>query len=368
MSKMDFDSFTVRKVQLPLEEPFEISSGKIENRNIVILEGEKDGERFYGEASPQFAPLYNHETVETAFHVVKEFAVPAVREASTIEQYHEIISRYKGNNLAFAAGDFLIHHRKSFRERKSLRELFGGQKSVSPVGASIGLQKSPEDLVKKVSEFKSRGYRRFKVKIKPGHDIEFLEALREEFLGIDLMADANTAYRGETSRLEELDRFDLQMIEQPLGPRDFYSHSKLAERIDTSICLDESIRTPGDVEKASDLGACEVVNLKPQRVRGLHPARKAVEKARKEGLGLWVGSVVESGIGNSFSLAAASYGTDYPNDLAPTRRYFQQGLLEQKVEMDDGEIGIGSSPGLLSTVSRERLEDFTVRKEVLKNG
>lgn len=368
MDEMEFDSFTIRKVQLPLKEPFEISSGKIKDRNIVILEGKKDDERFYGEASPQFAPLYNHETADTAFHVVKEFAVPAVRNASTIKEYHRIISRYKGNNLAFAAGDFLIHHRKSVRQRESLKNLFGGQEDFSLVGASIGLQKSPEHLVEKVSELRSEGYRRFKLKIKPGYDIEFLEAVRGEFPDLDLMVDANTAYSDKASLIEDLDRFDLEMIEQPLGPNDFYNHSILAERIDTPLCLDESIRTPEDVEKASEIGACEIVNLKPQRVRGLHHARKIVEKAEMEGLGLWVGSVVESGIGKSFSLAATSCGTDYPNDLAPNEKYFEEGLLEKKVEMDDGEIGIGSSPGLRSKVSRENLEKFTVRKEVLKNG
>lgn len=361
---MNFEGFTVRKVCIPLEEPFEISSGTVRNRNLVVLEGEKDGEKFYGEASPQFAPFYNHETTETAYHIVKEFVIPALRESSSIQEYHERISKFKGNPLAFSAGDFLLHHRKSLEQGESLRELAGGDREFSELGASVGIHEGPEELVESVEEYAEEGYRRVKLKIKPGKDLEYVSKVRENFPDLEITADANASYTLEQlERLRKLDKYDLKMLEQPLGTRNLQRHAKLAREIETPICLDESIRSLEDLKKAEELGAIEFLNLKPQRVRGLYPCKKIVEEAEKLGIDTWIGSVVESGIGNSIALAMASRTSEgLKNDVAPSSRYFEEDLLEDPIVTDKENITIPGSPGLYSQVSEDSLEKFTVRK------
>ncbi|MFB6116691.1 MAG: o-succinylbenzoate synthase [Candidatus Nanosalina sp.] len=367
---MKFDSFTVRKVCIPLEEPFEISSGTVRNRNLVVLEAEEGGRKFYGEASPQFAPLYNHETAETAYHVVKEFVVPALRKSSSIQDYHQRISRFKGNPLAFSAGDFLLHHRKSLEQDKSLRELVEGGREFSKLGASVGIHEKPENLVESVGELAEQGYERVKLKIKPGKDLEYVSKVRERFPELEVTADANASYSLEQlERLRKLDGYDLKMIEQPLGVGDLHRHAELAGEIETLICLDESIRSREDLVKADELGAVDFLNLKPQRVRGLYPAKRIAEEAEKRGIDLWVGSVVESGIGNSMALAMTSRTSEgLKNDVAPSSRYFEQDLLEDPIEAEDGKIRIPDAPGLYSRVSEDRLEKFTVRKTTVSGS
>lgn len=361
---MDFKFFTVRKVCIPLEEPFEISSGTVRNRNLVVLEAESEDRKFYGEASPQFAPYYNHETAETAYHAVKQFVVPALCDSSSIQEYHEKISRFKGNPLAFSAGDFLLHHRKSLEQGKSLRELVEGGRGFSRLGASVGIHEKPENLVESVEELAEQGYERVKLKIKPGKDLEYVSKVREKFPKLELTADANASYSLEQlERIRKLDSYDLKMIEQPLGVRDLYRHAELAREIETPICLDESIRSRQDLVKADELGAIDFLNLKPQRVRGLYPAQRIAEEAEKRGIDLWVGSVVESGIGNSMALAMTSRSSEgLKNDVAPSSRYFVEDVLEEPIKSEDGKIRVPEVPGLYSEVSEKKLERFTVKK------
>jgi len=161
---MNFKEFEIRHVKLPLKEPFETSFGKIKNRNIVVLVGKKNGIKFFGEASAQFAPLYNHETAESDFQFIKKFVIPALRKADSIEEYNELVSRYKGNPMAKSAGEFLLYHHKSLENDKSLKELIGGQKDTAECGVSIGLQDTPEELVEEVRKYRKRGYNRAKIK------------------------------------------------------------------------------------------------------------------------------------------------------------------------------------------------------------
>ncbi|MFB6203482.1 MAG: o-succinylbenzoate synthase [Candidatus Nanohaloarchaea archaeon] len=361
---MNFENLELRHVKLPLKNPFETSFGKIEDRNLVLLSGEVGGERFYGEASAQFAPLYNHEFTETDLEFIKQFAVPALRDSETVEEYREKVSGYRGSPMAKSAGEFLMLHARSVREGESLTEMIGGEPGEAVCGASIGLQDSPEDLVERVGELKDRGFHRAKIKIKPGKDLEYLREVRERFPDYPLMADANSAYTmDQLQRLKGLDRHDLQMVEQPLGSRDLYRHSKLAERIETPICLDESIRSAEDARKAAEMGAAEIINLKPQRVGGLIESREINRVARENGIDLWIGSLLESGIGASFLAASAGLSeVSYPNDLAPSSRYFEEDLVKPEIEMRDGRIEIPGEPGLKGDVVREKVRKHTRQK------
>lgn len=207
---------------------------------------------------------------------MKELAIPALRESSSIQEYHERISKFKGNPLAFSAGDFLLHHRKSLEQGESLRELAGGDMEFSELGASVGIHEEPEELVESVEEYAEEGYRRVKLKIKPGKDLEYVSKVRENFPDLEITADANTSYTLEQlERLRKLDNYDLKMLEQPLGARNLHRHAKLAGEIETPIFLDESIRSLEDLKKAEELGAIDFFNLKPQRVRGLYPAKES---------------------------------------------------------------------------------------------
>ncbi|MFB6143965.1 MAG: o-succinylbenzoate synthase [Candidatus Nanohaloarchaea archaeon] len=363
---MEFEKIEVRRVELPLKEPFETSFGVIKKRNLAVLAAKKDGRYFYGEASAQFAPLYNHETTSSDLDFIKRFVVPALKEVESIEEYNRKMDAYRGNPLAKAAGEFLLHHRKSVEEEKPLKELLGVERTYAECGASVGLQESPEALVEKVRKFREQGFRRAKIKIKPGKDVEYIRAVREEFPGFELMADANSAYTLEdTETLQELDEFDLTMIEQPLSHRDVIDHAKLAEKMETPICLDESIRSAEDVRKAAELGACEVVNLKPQRVGGIREAMKIDSLCRKNGIETWIGGHLESGIGASFAIVASGLpSVAFPNDIAPSQRYFDEDILEDEIEMEDGRIKIPEEPGLYSEVDREKLEKYTTEKKV----
>lgn len=347
-----------------MKDPFETSFGEIRTRNIVVLIGKKNGKEYFGEASAQFAPLYNHETTETDIHFIRNFVIPTLKEADSIEDYNQLISCYKGNSMAKAAGEFLLYHRKSMENGKSLKELVGGREQKAESGVSISLQDKPDHLVEKVREYREKGYKRAKVKIKPGKDIDYIRRVRDEYPNFSIMVDANSSYTlNDKKRLKKLDEFDLQMIEQPLSHRDLFNHSKLSKYIQTPICLDESIRTARDVKKAAQMNSCEIINLKPQRVGGLTESRKINQICKSEDMELWIGGLLESGIGASFALAAASMSeVSYPNDLAPSSRYFKQDVIDPEIDMTNGEIDLVDKPGLAGDIDKERLDKFTERK------
>lgn len=363
---MNFSEIEVRHVELPLKEPFKTSFGIIQKRNLAVIAAKKDGKYFYGEASAQFAPLYNHETTTSDIDFIVKFVVPALKEAESIEEYNQKMSTYRGNPLAKAAGEFLLYHVKSVEEQKPLKEIVGANKEYAECGVSVGIQESPTKLVEKVSKYKQEGFGRAKIKIKPGKDVEYIKAVREEFPEYELMADANSAYRLEDAEiLQHLDKFDLTMIEQPLSHRDIIDHAKLADKIETSICLDESIRSAEDVRKAAEIGACEVINLKPQRAGGLKEAMKIDRYCREKGISAWIGGHLESGIGASFAVVASGMPSiTFSNDVAPSQRYFYEDVLKEEIEMNGGRIKIPEEPGLYSEVDREVLERYTTEKEV----
>lgn len=269
--------------------------------------------------------------------------------------------------MAKAAGDFLLNHIKSVRTGRPLAELVGGSPGKARCGISVGLEESPEKVLEKVRRYVDQGFTRVKLKVKPGKDIGYLETVREEFPQIGLMVDANASYTLEDlDRLQEIDRFNLMMIEQPLGYRDIVNHSILAEKIKTPICLDESIKSAEDVMRAAKLDACEIVNLKPQRVGGLMESKKIDEVCREEDIETWIGGQIESGIGASFAIAAAGLGSvSYPNDLAPSKRYFEEDVIRPEIKMVNGEIEIPGQEGLSGSVERRLLERYTVERRMI---
>lgn len=361
---MNFERFEIRHLEIPLKEPFETGFGEIKNRNVVILAGfDEEGRRFYGEASSQFAPLYNHEHKASVMEFLEKFVVPSLKDAEGVDEYNKLISCYRGNLMAKSAGEMLLHHRKLVEEGRTLSKLFEGAKDKVGCGVSIGIQDSPEELVEEVRKYKDRGYLRAKLKIKPGSDLEYLEAVRDEFPEYDLMVDANSSYSlSYLDRLKKLDSFDLEMLEQPLGHRDIVNHSMLAQELKTPICLDESVRSVEDVYRAAKLDACQVINLKPQRVGGINESKKINSACEEHEIDMWIGGLVESGIGAMYQLAAASMSqVNRPSDISPQSRYFSEEIVD-KPEMKNGYIKIPSALDFGSRINHQKLEKLTKQK------
>lgn len=360
---MEFDEIGLRHINLELRDPFRTSFGTIEERNLLILEAKKDGEWFYGETSPLQEPLYNHETTFTAKEVISRYVVEALKNCSSIEDYHERMSSIKGHRLAKASGDQLLYHKKSVEEDKSISELLGGTHEYAECGISVGLT-DEDEIVEKIESFLDKGYQRVKLKIKPGQDIEYVRTVRENFPDLEIMADANSAYTlDDVKRLRKLDQFDLSMIEQPLGDSDIVNHSILAEKIETPICLDESIHSAEDVKRAAKIDACEIINLKPQRVSGLHESKKINKICRENGIKLWIGGLVESGIGQSSAVIASSLSeVSFAGDIASSQKYFYEDIIDPEIEVKDGRVKVPERPGFVGEVDREILKEKTVER------
>ena len=362
---MEFDELGLRHINLELRDPFKTSFGTIEERNLLVLEAKKDGKWFYGETSPLQEPLYNHETTFTAKEVISRYVVKALKECSSIQDYRDRISGIKGHKLAKASGDQLLYHKKSVEEDKSISELIGGEHEYAECGISVGLT-DEDEIVEKIQDFLDKGYQRVKLKIKPGQDIEYVRKVRENFPDLEIMADANSAYTlDDIEHLKKLDQFDLSMIEQPLGDSDIVNHSVLAEELETSICLDESIHSLEDVKRAARTDACEIINLKPQRVSGLHESKKINEFCRENGMKLWIGGLVESGIGQSSAVIASSLSeVSFAGDIASSRKYFYEDVIDPEIEVVNGRVKVPNRPGFSGGVDREKLKEKTVEHQI----
>lgn len=360
---MDFDELELRKVSLELKNPFETSNWRIENREVLVLCGKKDGEWIYGETSVLPDPVYNHESLKTAQEFIKNYVVPAVKNSENIEEYWSNISHLKGHPHAKSSGDQLLHYWKSINQGKSLKNIIGGSGETAKCGVSIGVS-DEDEIVEKVGNYIEQGYQRIKLKIKPGKDVEFVKKVRKHFPEIGLMVDANSAYSLEDkNKLKKLDKFNLQMIEQPLSHDDLINHSKLNKHIDTPICLDESIHSAKDVRRASKIDACSVINLKPQRVGGINESIKINQVCKEEDMKMWMGGVIESGIGASTQIILSSLSEiKFPGDIGSSSRYFKQDIVKPEIEVKNGEIPITGSPGLTNKVDRDKLEEKTKEK------
>lgn len=360
---MEFEELELRKIKLELRNPFTTSNWSIESRELLVLCGKVDGEWFYGETSVLPDPVYNHEAVYNAEEFLKRYVVPALKDSETVEEYHEELSYLRGHPHSKSAGDQLLHNLRSVREGKSLKEMIGGKRDSARCGVSLGVT-GEEEIVEKVQEYLDQGYSRIKLKIKPGQDVEYVRKVRKHFPEIEIMADANSAYTlKDVERLKDLDEFNLSMIEQPLSHGDIVNHSELNERIETPICLDESIHSAEDVRRAARIDACDIVNLKPQRVGGLRESVRIDKACRENDMSMWIGGVVESGVGASTQVVAASLeSVEHASDIASSSRYFHEDVVDPEIKVENGEVRVPDRPGMVSPVDREKLEEKTVEK------
>jgi len=371
----------LREIGLRLVEPFRISSGETWERRILLVEvsgsdGRGGSATAWGECVAGEQPSYSPETVETARIALERWLGPRLAGVSfdhAREVWPMLDRHLRGHRMAKAALEMACWELQARLEGRPLAELLGGTRSRIATGISLGIQATPEVLADKARQAFERGYRKVKLKIKPGADVESLEPLRAA-LGPDvpLAVDANAAYTlGDLDRLERLDRLGLMMIEQPLEGEDLVRHARLQERLETPICLDESITSAARAEDMRDLGAGQIVNIKPGRVGGFAQAIAIHDICRAAEIPVWCGGMLESGIGRSHNVALASLpGFVLPGDLSPSDRYWARDVVDPEWTMDaHGMVRVPlDRPGPGVEVDRDRLASITAWRKVLEAG
>src|SRR6204780_3451659 len=354
------------EIHMPLIAPFQTSFGETSLRRILLLELDAAGATGWGECTAGEDPYYSYETVETAWHILRDFLWPVVKykEFASSAEVWDLLSCVRGHNMAKAALETAIWDAEAKQKNLPLAELLGGRRDEISCGVSIGIQPDIATLLAKVEKELAAGYQRIKIKIKPGNDVEPARALREKFPRIRLMVDANSPYRLEDAPLlKQLDAFYLIMIEQPLGHDDIYSHAALQRQLDTPICLDECIHDIEHARAAIEIGACKIINMKLGRVGGHTPARRIHDLCQQKSIPVWCGGMLESGIGRAHKISMSCVQTfSLPGDVSASQRYWAEDIIEPEVKVTSrGTIWVPESPGLGYAVKRELVNQLTVR-------
>ncbi len=368
---MKVQKIVLREIRMPLVTPFETSFGCVTNRRMLIVEAQADGVSGWGECVAGEGPFYAPETVETAWHILRDFIWPILkdREFERAAEIWGMLDVIRGHNMAKGAIESALWDAESKHKNISLWRLLGGVHREIACGVSIGIKETVEELIATVERELAAGYQRIKIKIKPGKDITPVERLRLQFPRIRLMVDANSAYRPEDwPHLKRLEAYYLMMIEQPLGWDDIFSHVELQRRLDTPICLDECIHTEEHARAAIELGACRIINMKLGRVGGYTPAKKIHDLCRSRQIPVWCGGMLESGIGRAHNIALSTLENfSLPGDVTASRRYWAEDVIEPEVVVTpQGTIQVPDGPGIGYAPRVDRIESITARKEILQ--
>lgn len=362
---MKIRAVELREIHLKLKERFEISSGGWDLRRILLLRMESEGGESWAECVAGEAPNYSYETPETAWHILTDHVLTEVvgSEVASAAEILKPVSWIRGHPMALAVVEMGAWGLEAVERGLSLRALLGGVRDAVPVGVSVGLQGTDDDLLRQVEARVEAGYRKIKLKIKPGRDVEMVRKVRDRFPGVPLMADANSSYTlGDAPRLEELDEMDLMMIEQPLGYDDFREHAILQSRLRTPICLDESIVSVGDARLALELKAGGIINIKPGRVGGFGPSKEIHDLCAAQGVPVWCGGMLEAGVGRAYNLALASLPNFVlPGDISESRRYWKEDIVLPEFVMTDGMMPVPDGVGIGVEVRMDRVEELTKR-------
>jgi O-succinylbenzoate synthase len=362
---MKIESITLYHIRMPLVSPFATSFGSITERECILLEVNAGGLTGWGECATDRDPGYAYETTGTAWHILKDFLIPPLlgQEITDAVDLQHRMAHVKGHQMAKAGLELALWDLIGKKEGRSLRQLFGGSRTRVDVGVSVGIQPSPTQLVKIVEGYLKDGYRRVKIKIKPGRDIEDTRAVRIAFPDLRLQVDANSAYTLISAQaLLPLDGLDLLLIEQPLAEDDLWDHRALQTQFDTPLCLDESITCPRHARQALEMGACRVINIKPGRVGGLSQAVAIHDLCHQQRIPVWCGGMLETGIGRAANLALASLpGFTLPGDISGTDRYYVRDVTQERFGLNaDSTINVPNGPGLGVNVDQKALDQFTL--------
>jgi len=363
---MKIDQINLVHLRMPLVSPFETSFGRSDDRDCILIEIAADGLTGYGEGVADRDPGYSSETAGTSWHIIEEFLAPMMLgvDFTSPVDFHPKFDQVRGNLMAKAGLEMALWDLIGKSTGLSLRQMLGGVHDRVAVGVSVGIQPSPEALVKTVEGYLEQGYGRVKIKIKPGRDVAETQAVRAAFPDLRLQVDANSAYTLESAAaLHPLDDLDLLLIEQPLYEDDLWDHSQLQAQFKTPICLDESIISPRHARQALDMRACRVINIKAGRVGGLGHAMAIHNLCQERDIPVWCGGMLETGVGRASNLALASLPNfKLPGDISASDRYYVQDITEERFTLNsDSTIDVPTGPGLGVTVDKKALKGFTLR-------
>lgn len=369
---MQIKEVNVRKMKMTMKHPFTTSFGTFQEKDFLLLEVKDElGNSGWGESVAFHSPWYSEETVETNLHMIRDFLAPLVLEGEIghPDEVSERFANLRKNNMAKSTVEGAIWDLYAKRNGMTLAEALGGKSERIEVGISIGINENMDALVETVRGFIEEGYKRIKVKIKPGFDVEVMRELRKQFPDMPMMADANSAYRLEDlDVLKQLDEFGLMMIEQPLASDDIIDHAKLQSELKTPICLDESIHSLEDARKAVELGSTKIINIKIGRVGGLTEAKKIHDYCLAQDIPVWCGGMLESGIGRAHNVALTTLPNFVmPGDTAGSSRYWEEDVITPEVTVEDGFITVPTEHGIGYGINQEALDRFTVEKWQFKN-
>jgi len=358
----------MRRIHLSLVAPFETSFGVQTRRDILLMKASTSDGAGWGECVAGEEPTYSSEYVEGAQHVLIHHLLPRLLEQSRLEAEDVglVLRPVHGHHMAKAAIEMAILDAQLRARGESFATYFGAVRPAVDAGVSVGIHKTIPELLETVGDYLEQGYRRIKLKIKPGWDVEPVRAVRERFGKVPLQVDANTAYSlSDAAQLAQLDPYDLLLIEQPLPEEQVIAHAALAKLVRTPICLDESITSAQAAEDAIKLGACRIINIKPGRVGGYLEARRIHDLCAEHGLPVWMGGMLETGIGRAGNVAmAAMPNFTLPGDTSASDRYYSRDITAPFV-LREGRLDVPDGPGLGVEVDVEFLDSITHWKQTI---
>ena len=359
---MKLEAVELRRIRLSLVSPFETSFGVQDERDILILKAITSEGEGWGECVAGEEPTYSSEYVDGAQHVLVHHLLPRLMARSSIaaEDVAQVLRPVHGHQMAKATIEMALLDAQLRARGESFGHYFGAARQTVDSGVSVGIHKSIPELLQTVGDYLDLGYRRIKLKIKPGWDLEPVRAVRERFGDVPLQVDANTAYSiADAKHLAELDEFELLLIEQPLPEDQVLAHAELAKVVRTPICLDESITSAQAAADAIQLGACEIINIKPGRVGGYLEARRIHDLCAANGVPVWMGGMLETGIGRAGNVAmAAMHNFKLPGDTSASDRYYHRDITEPFV-LNDGRLNVPTGPGLGVKIDLDFLGEVT---------
>lgn len=362
---MRIERIDLRIVRLDLIRPFTTSSSTKTFLEHILISVAGDGLVGWGECACPSDPFYCPETVETCWHLLKDFLAPAVlgHDWTTVDELADRYRLVKGNNFAKAGLEMACWDLFGKAQGRSLADLLGGSRTEIVSGVSLGIERDTGRLCGLIEQYLSEGYRRVKLKIAPGADIEIVRAVRRRFPDIPLQVDANSAYSlADLPTLRALDEFGLLLIEQPLAHDDIIDHARLQAALATPICLDESIHSAEDARKALDLGSCRIINIKVSRLGGLREAKRVHDLCLARDVPVWCGGMHEYGVGRAANLAISSLpGFTLPGDISGSDKYYHQDVVEPPLLATEGAIPVPRAAGLGVTPREDRIARGTLR-------
>jgi o-succinylbenzoate synthase len=368
---MKIEAITLREIQMPLVHFFETSFSRTYSRRILLITVHSEGIDGWSESVVGEDPFYSSEWIDGAWPTLTSYLIPTLlgKRIGSARECPALLAKVRAHRMAKAGLENALWDAEAIQKKLPLWKLLGGSRQEIPCGVSIGIQDSVEQLLEKIQVELSAGYRRIKVKVKPGWDINVLERIRSRWSDITLSCDANSAYTlDQVEHLRKFDQFNLLMIEQPLWNDDIYYHARLQKELRTSICLDESIVNARSAAFAVETGACRIINIKVGRVGGFSEAISVHDVCQASKVPVWCGGMLETGIGRAHNIALSTLPNfSLPGDVSASRRYWKEDIIDPEVEVSpQGMIAIRDVPGTGYQVKTDLIEKLTVRKETFR--